>query len=372
MHTFRDRLHHRQYGHDQQSLSLLERYFRRPVGSFERVPGEPHTFDSLTYSEYFTLFRLSPWHASNNDRDGYYNESFTDTAPRFHVILRQSSHTHVARIHAARPTEGERFYLRAILRCRPVRSFVDACTVDGVQLPSFQDAAHALGLFAHANEGELALLEGISSLRTPFQLRVLFVHLLVNDCLVSPRALWDSHSPSLSQDFIDSQGGLLASGQDAALQHIASLLEEYGRSLDDFALPQPLSHSTEVIHELARWNSLRPHLAARADACMAQMNPDQLAALHPILCAVRNNHPLLVFIDGPSGTGKTFVVNTLCDFVRAQGLIVLPTATSAYAAQLLPGGRTTHSTFKVSLLFILILISIITPLPLFPLKDSCA
>ena len=55
-----------------------------------------------------------------------------------------------------------------------------------------------------------------------------------------------------------------------------------------------------------------------------------------------------MFIDGKAGCGKTFLVNTLCAWVRAVGRIALPTATSAFAAQLYPGGHTTHSTFGVS------------------------
>nr|VWP00470.1 Ubiquitin carboxyl-terminal hydrolase 7 [Ganoderma boninense] len=347
VHTYINRSHHRQYGHQEQSLSFLERYFRRPLGTFIRSTGDTSTFDSLTYSDYFTLFRLTPWNASNDDRPLYYNESVRDAAPRCHVVQRQMSHPHVARLHAARPTEGERFYLRTILRSRPVRSFVDARTVDGIVLDTFQDAAHALGLFADVNEGELALIEGIQSLRTPFQLRVLYVHLLVNDCLLDPRCIWTTHSNALSLDCIDRRGGVLCLGEDDALNHIASLLEEYGHSLDDFALPHPSQHSTEVAHELARWNPIAHELGTRAQNALSQMNSDQLSALQPILSAAHNNTPLLVFIDGPSGTGKTFVVNALCDFVRSLGLIVLATATSAYAAQLLPGGRTTHSTFKI-------------------------
>ena len=266
-------------------------------------------------------------------------------------------HPRVACLHSACPTEGEWFYLRAILQSRPVCSFSDAHTVDGVQLSSFQDAAHTLGLFANANEGELALRKGISSLHTPFQLCVLFIHLLINDCLISPKALWQSCSCSLSLDCIDTHSGLTSLGEDATLDYITTLLDEYGRSLDDFSLPQPVHQSTEVTHKLACWNPICEELAAHAHITISQMNADQLAALNPILTAVHNNESHLAFIDGPSGTGKTFVVNALCNFIHSLGLIVLPTATSAYAAQLLPGGRTTHSTFKVILTTILCLLS---------------
>ena len=57
---------------------------------------------------------------------------------------------------------------------------------------------------------------------------------------------------------------------------------------------------------------------------------------------------LLLFIDGKAGVGKTFLINAMCDKLRSINTITLPTATSTYAAQLYCGGRTTHSTFKMS------------------------
>ncbi|KZT08457.1 uncharacterized protein LAESUDRAFT_649310 [Laetiporus sulphureus 93-53] len=79
----------------------------------------------------------------------------------------------------------------------------------------------------------------------------------------------------------------------------------------------------------------------------AKLNEEQYKAYHEILGAVEHNRPLCAYIDGRAGRGKTFLVNTICNKLRSEGHIVLPTATSAFAAQLYPGGRTTHSTFKV-------------------------
>ncbi|KAJ7903991.1 DNA helicase Pif1 like protein, partial [Mycena leptocephala] len=73
----------------------------------------------------------------------------------------------------------------------------------------------------------------------------------------------------------------------------------------------------------------------------------QLEVYNYALGAVMNGTPLCLFVDGKAGRGKTILVNTLCDKVRSLGKIVIPTATSAFAAQLYPGGRTTHSAFKV-------------------------
>lgn len=53
------------------------------------------------------------------------------------------------------------------------------------------------------------------------------------------------------------------------------------------------------------------------------------------------------FIDGPGGTGKTFVYSTLLADVRSDGGIALAVASSGIAALLMEGGRTAHSRFKI-------------------------
>ncbi|KAL7284959.1 hypothetical protein ACG7TL_000048 [Trametes sanguinea] len=344
--TFR----HRQFSHSNgthtESLSPLERYFIRPSGSFDDPTTGARTFDSLTYTEFFTLFRLEKKTDSRINRPGVFLELQQTMFPML-VVQRASTHTHIARIQPARPSEGERFYLRTIALHRPFRSFEDARTVDNFTFPTFQDAANALGLFAHENEGQLALAEAVSSLYTPRQLRLLFIHLLVNDCILSPHSLWNSHRDSLSHDFTLHHHCDSALGFNDALQELSHLLEEYGRSLSEFGLPQPSIVSTEVQHELERWAPLRQQMQLSSETSFAALNAEQKLIADAILEAVLNCKPFLAFIDGPAGRGKTFLINAIADYCRARNHIVITTATSAYAAQLYHGGRTTHSAFKV-------------------------
>ena len=80
------------------------------------------------------------------------------------------------------------------------------------------------------------------------------------------------------------------------------------------------------------------------------MSHEQASIFDRIIDACINKEPLLAFIDGKAGRGKTYLINALCDKLRSLGQIVLPTATAAFAAQLYAGGRTTHSMFKVSII----------------------
>jgi hypothetical protein len=54
-------------------------------------------------------------------------------------------------------------------------------------------------------------------------------------------------------------------------------------------------------------------------------------------------------VDGPGGTGKTYLYRALLATVRGEGKILVATATSGVAASIMPGGRTSHSRFKIPL-----------------------
>ena len=79
----------------------------------------------------------------------------------------------------------------------------------------------------------------------------------------------------------------------------------------------------------------------------AKFNPEQRAAFNQIIQAVINKTGETFFLHGLGGTGKTFLYNTLCYHLYSQGKIVIAVASSGIASLLLPGGRTSHSTFKI-------------------------
>ncbi|XP_058187676.1 uncharacterized protein LOC131304451 [Rhododendron vialii] len=79
----------------------------------------------------------------------------------------------------------------------------------------------------------------------------------------------------------------------------------------------------------------------------ALLNAEQAIAYDEILEAVLNRKAKSFFIDGPRGTGKTFLYRALLAQVRSQHLIALATASSGVAASILPNGRTAHSRFKI-------------------------
>jgi len=86
------------------------------------------------------------------------------------------------------------------------------------------------------------------------------------------------------------------------------------------------------------------------DAALASsLNPEQRLAYDEILAAVDAGDGGVFFVDGPGGTGKTFLYRALLAKVRGEGKIAVATVTSGIAASIMPGGRTAHSRFKIPL-----------------------
>jgi hypothetical protein len=91
-----------------------------------------------------------------------------------------------------------------------------------------------------------------------------------------------------------------------------------------------------------------------AERISAMLNEEQRAVYDAVFDAVealddpnRVVSPKLFFIDGPGGSGKTFLYSAILAQVKASRSRAIATETSEIAALLLDGGRTMHSAFKV-------------------------
>ncbi|ELP91476.1 hypothetical protein EIN_143760 [Entamoeba invadens IP1] len=83
------------------------------------------------------------------------------------------------------------------------------------------------------------------------------------------------------------------------------------------------------------------------------LNPQQRAAFNKISFALEfeESPNRCFFIDGPGGSGKTYLYNTIIDWAIENGKFVKIYALSGIASTLLKGGRTLHSSFKLPLNF---------------------
>ena len=262
--------------------------------------------------------------------------------------LRHLSHPHVVRLQSMRPSQGEVYYLRSILSIRPGQSYDDLMFFNGIQYSTFQEAAEAMGIFASEIECVVAFTEAISFHKSPSQLRFLFVHMLVNECIETPIEFWDRFKAQLAYDFYLRARGNSLVAETRCLETVNRYLEEYGRDLNDFGITFSRSSEGEVFHEFSKWYPFLNALAEEALQAALTMTREQMKLYDYIVLAIDADMPMAVFLDGKAGTGKTHVIRTICSFLRSRQKIVIATATSAFAAQLYDGGRTTHSAFRVS------------------------
>ena len=79
------------------------------------------------------------------------------------------------------------------------------------------------------------------------------------------------------------------------------------------------------------------------------LNTKQRSVYEEIMAAIYSKQGGLFFVDGPGGTGKTFLYRALLAKLRSQDKLAVATATSGVTAAIMPGGRMAHSHFKIPL-----------------------
>ena len=92
------------------TVSLLDRYFIRPSGTFTNSDGSLVNFDDITYIEYFSTFRLGKLDTMCN-APSFHERNVVVNSPSMLVIQRNESRLHLCRLQTIRPSQGEIFYL---------------------------------------------------------------------------------------------------------------------------------------------------------------------------------------------------------------------------------------------------------------------
>jgi len=135
-----------------------------------------------------------------------------------------------------------------------------------------------------------------------------------------------------------------------------NLLQANDSTLADFpALPQLSDFPNQILLELSNNPLIRRETAydtqmlQKVNSRESLMNDQQRHVYDTVLRAVNTPGPRgkLFFLDGPGGTGKSFVLEQILARVRLDRKIAIAVASSGIAALLLTGGRTAHSTFKL-------------------------
>ena len=260
---------------------------------------------------------------------------------------RKNSSKTVSRMYSVSPTDSERFHLRLLLlHVIRATSYVDLRTYKGIIYPTFKEAAMQRGLLLNDSEWQLCLEEA-SSFQMPVQLRQLFAYICIFQSSANALHLWSTFSEAMSEDYLRSQPTHIA--YQLALQDISATLRLHGHNLSSFGLPEIDLNSLPQPMETSVNESIDE---AQVLEMVGRANEGQRVIIDHILELMLKNDTTTVnayFIDGPGGTGKTFVYQCLISLCKLHVFEVISVAWTGIAAMLLPKGRTVTSRFKLPL-----------------------
>ncbi|RXW11836.1 hypothetical protein EST38_g14019 [Candolleomyces aberdarensis] len=264
----------------------------------------------------------------------------------------------IGRMYFVGPTAGERFYLRTLLSVvKGATSYEDLKTYQGIRYDTFHAACLARGLLEDDGEWRQCLTEACE-MQVGVRLRRLFATILMFCGPSRPDLLWSQFWRQVCDDLplrLRAMGFQNASDndiQDYGLYLLNETLKDSGPyTLANFpSMPQPTRNwdqerTNPLITEQLNYDRAQQHELLQQQ--LPLLNEEQRAAYDLITKSVEQNLAKVFFVNGPGGTGKTFLYNVVCNSIRSTGKIVLCVASSGIAAVLLPGGRTSHSMFSI-------------------------
>ncbi|XP_058805595.1 uncharacterized protein LOC131672409 [Phymastichus coffea] len=261
-------------------------------------------------------------------------------------VARKSHFNCFGRMFSISPTRIELFHLRLLLlHVRGATSFDSLKTVNDILQPSFIAACLELGLIEDDQEWAKALQEATLWMM-PRRLGQLFVRILIHCQPIHPEKLWDDFKDALSEDFSRTNNTDIS--HQMAYADISNMLNHEGKSLSNF----PAMNQTVITHLLVEScdQLSQTHLADIGEQQYNLLNEQQKEIVDVILDLatatndkVNNNNCL--YIDGPGGSGKTFIYTTIYNLLCSKNIKVTSMAFTGIAAILLPKGKTVHKTF---------------------------
>ncbi|KAL4101149.1 hypothetical protein QTP88_021169 [Uroleucon formosanum] len=180
----------------------------------------------------------------------------------------------------------------------------------------------------------------------PKQLRQMFAYICIFQRPYDTNVLWETFKDAMSEDFIQVSNATIAYAK--TLSDISLTLKLHGQTLKSIGLPE---YDAAIKDSESNQQDTLP-LSIQHDL-IDSANQEQRDIISTIMKCVsleNTSVPNAYFIDGPGGTGKTFVYKCLINSRIEMGYDVIPVAWTGIAAMLLPGGRTVHSRFRLPLI----------------------
>lgn len=243
------------------------------------------------------------------------------------------------------PADNELYHLRIILHHkRGATSFQDLKTVNGIVFDNYYDACKEMGLIEDTEE-YIRTFNEMANRNFPPRLRKMFALICCiateNQICEIPR-MWNMFSNVLMEDYIRN-GMTIDEATNACLRSIQQHLVRNGRNLDEFGLPLPNVY--EEPGQEINIDVIDPNL----------LNVQQREIYEEVMKAaqkVENGETVensMFYIDGPGGTGKTYLYNAILSNLIGRHKVTIAVAWTGMASTLLLNGTTVHKAFKLPL-----------------------
>ena len=259
----------------------------------------------------------------------------------------QSTFHSITRMEMLYPTAGEIFFLRLILLHKSVMSYQDALSVNGIRYNSFQMAAVANELLTSIKEVR-AIFNDASITGSGHEIRLLFALMTLQGF---PTLIYLDHPDirrMMTEDYahcahiVQSPEGFY----NEMLQDISDILQQNGKTLQDFGLPLPSEIKTEIQRHKLKYGNIEVNTSILGQLQNSIPNTvDQDIIWNEISNAISLNDTRLYLIQAKGGAGKTTLAKKLIAFARSLGKIVVGCASTGLAATNYDGFETAHSLF---------------------------
>jgi len=275
----------------------------------------------------------------------------------------------LGRMFNVKPTAGELYHLRLLLLHVPgATGWMDflhrAPRSEGDPVPAtYRDACRAFGLL-HDDVETIQMLRDALDLEciSRRKLHELFAEALVWCDVADSASAWHRYQLLLQEQRDAQRDATLAGISDQSLavecyKVLDEVLQGYHLHPSSFGIDAPSPEAVDPrrgFREYAAELQDAAGMLQQRGLCDAMpLYPEQAAAFNAVLVDLESRQqcraqgPNVFYIDGPGGSGKTYLYTKLLRHVRSSGKIALAVSMSGIAALLLEGGRTAHSRFRL-------------------------
>jgi len=274
----------------------------------------------------------------------------------------------IGRMHHVSPADIERYCLRLLLlHIKGPKNFEALKLHNDIQHRTFHEAAIARDLMVDDKEWNNCLTEANFTMM-PDKMISLFACILISCNPSDPKQLWDNHKMNMFKP--DRHNNISDSQQLCRIyDRLNAMIQRHDSEknlLQSFQIPRPQSlpprnrptanpappptqAPTQTTAQTLTQTTTETLPSQTGQDMYAQLNLDQKTAFDRIYNAQDQRTKECFFIDGPGGTGKSFMYKTLIHCLQQSGKSCVVVASTGIAATLLDG-VTAHKAFKMPLI----------------------